>query len=54
VNLTEYAHWPAWTQACLAASVPAFAALWVVERKVYARGGRPLVDPRLIARPGIG
>jgi MFS family permease len=46
--------WAPWTQACLAASVLAFAALWVVERKVAARGGRPLVDPGLIARPTIG
>ena len=46
--------WPAWTWACLAACGPAFAALWVVERKVVARGGQPLVDPRLIARPEIG
>jgi predicted MFS family arabinose efflux permease len=52
--LGQDAGWPAWTQACLAASVPAFAALWLVERKVSARGGRPLVDPRLIARPEIG
>ena len=52
--LGQDAGWPAWTQACLAASVPAFAALWLVERKVSAQGGRPLVDPRLIARPEIG
>jgi len=48
------AGWPAWTWACLAASVPAFGALWAVERAVAARGGRPLVDPRLLARPTIG
>jgi MFS family permease len=46
--------WAPWAQACLAASVLAFAALWVVERKVAARGGRPLVDPGLVARPAIG
>jgi MFS family permease len=46
--------WPAWTWACLASSVPAFAALWVTERRVAARGGQPLVDPRLISRPAIG
>ena len=44
------AGWPAWSLACLAASVPAFALLWKVEAAVSARGGRPLVDPRLLAR----
>jgi predicted MFS family arabinose efflux permease len=48
------AGWPAWAWACLAASAPAFAALWAVERRVSAAGGQPLVDPRLIARPEIG
>jgi MFS family permease len=42
--------WPAWTWACLAASVPAFALLWSVERKQ----ARPLVDPRVLARPAVG
>jgi predicted MFS family arabinose efflux permease len=42
--------WPAWTWACLAASVPAFILLWRVER----RRGQPLVDPRLLARPAVG
>jgi MFS family permease len=42
--------WPAWTWACLAASVPAFALLWFVER----RHGQPLVDPGLLARPAVG
>jgi MFS family permease len=48
------AGWPAWSLACLGASVPAFAVLWKVEAAVSARGGRPLVDPRLLARPVIG
>jgi MFS family permease len=38
----------------LAASCAAFAGLWVLEGKVAARGGRPLVDPRLLARPQVG
>jgi predicted MFS family arabinose efflux permease len=46
--------WPAWTWACLAASAAAGTALWVVERGVVTRGGQPLVDPRLLARPEIG
>jgi MFS family permease len=45
--------WPVWTWACLALSGPAFAALWMVERRVFGRGGQPLVDPRLLGRPTI-
>lgn len=51
--LGQEAGWPAWTWACLAATVPAFTALWVLERRVSARGGRPLIDPALVARPAI-
>ncbi len=46
--------WPAWTWISLAASSAAFCGLWSLERGVAARGGRPLVDPRLLARPAIG
>jgi MFS family permease len=46
--------WPVWTWLSLAASGAAFAALWAAERRVAARGGRPLVDPRLLARSAIG
>ena len=42
--------WPAWTWACLAASIPAFGLLWAVERKRE----QPLVDQRLLARPAVG
>jgi hypothetical protein len=35
--------WPLWTVGCLVASVPAFGLFVVVERRVAARGGRPLV-----------
>jgi multisubunit Na+/H+ antiporter MnhB subunit len=34
--LGQNAGWPAWTRVCLAASVPAFADLLVVEVMVYA------------------
>lgn len=51
--LGQDAGWPPWTWACLVASGLAFAALWLVERRVSRRGGRPLVDFRLIARPAI-
>ncbi len=30
-----------------------FAALWRAERRITGRGGAPLVDPRLLARPAI-
>ena len=52
--LGQEAGWPPWTWACLAATVPAFTTLWVLERSVSARGGRPLIDPALVARPAIG
>jgi predicted MFS family arabinose efflux permease len=46
--------WPAWAWACLAASVPAFAAFVATERRTAGRGGQPLVDLRLLTRPAIG
>lgn len=52
--LGQESGWPAWTWACLAASLLAFAVLRAVERRVSARGGQPLVDFRLLARPVIG
>ena len=52
--LGQDAGWPVWTWLSLAASCAAFGGLWVLEGKVAARGGRPLVDPRLLARPQIG
>ena len=51
--LGQDAGWPPWTWACLVASGLAFAALWLIERWVSRRGGRPLVDLALIARPAI-
>jgi MFS family permease len=52
--LGQDAGWPAWTWACLAASIPAFAVLRIVERRVSARGGQPLVDFRLLTRRPVG
>jgi MFS family permease len=46
--------WPAWTFACLAASVAAFAAFVAAERRAARRGGQPLVDLHLLRRPTIG
>ncbi|MEV1171496.1 MFS transporter, partial [Nonomuraea sp. NPDC049784] len=37
------AGWPGWAWACLAASVPCLAAFVLVERRIAARGGDPLV-----------
>jgi EmrB/QacA subfamily drug resistance transporter len=41
--------WPLWMLACLAASVPAFAAFVWYERRFGRRGGRPLVRMELFA-----
>jgi predicted MFS family arabinose efflux permease len=43
--------WPAWAWLSLAASVPAFAAFVAVERRLAARGGYPVVNLHLLARP---
>ncbi|MFC9229586.1 MFS transporter [Streptomyces decoyicus] len=40
--------WPLWAWLGLAASVPAFAAFGLVERRVEARGGAPLVRLKLL------
>jgi MFS family permease len=45
--------WPAWTWVSLAASVPVLATFVVVERRVAARGGAPLMHLAVIARPTI-
>jgi predicted MFS family arabinose efflux permease len=52
--LGQGAGWPAWTWLSLAGSAVLAGVLWALERRVAARGGRPLVDPRLLARPAIG
>ena len=51
--LGAQAGWPPWTGASLAVSGLLFAALWRAERRIAGRGGSPLVDPRLLARPAI-
>jgi len=45
--------WPAWTWACLAASVVAFAGFTAFERQLAARGGDPVINLRLLARPAV-
>jgi MFS family permease len=39
--------WPVWCFVLLAGSVPVLAAFWVWERRLAARGGRPLANPAL-------
>lgn len=46
-------HWPTWCWACLVASVVAFAVFALVERRVEAAGGTPLVPRRLLRTPGL-
>lgn len=41
--------WPAWTWVSLIASLPAFAALIVLQRRIADRDGSPLVNVRILA-----
>ena len=45
--------WPAWTWACLAASLVAFAGFTAFERRLAARGGDPVINLRLLAWPAV-
>lgn len=51
--LGREAGWPVWTWVCLVAAVPAFALFVWVERRLERRGGHPLLNLRLLARPAI-
>jgi hypothetical protein len=51
--LGQSEHWPAWGWACLAASVLGFAAFAVVERRLGAAGGSPLIPGRVLRLPGV-
>ena len=42
--------WHAWTGLCLVLSLPALAAFHALQRRVAAAGGRPIIDPGLLAR----
>ncbi|WP_214327233.1 MFS transporter [Nonomuraea sediminis] len=46
-------HWPAWGWASMALSVVVFGAFVRIERWVTSRGGRPLVDARVLRAPGM-
>lgn len=43
--------WPAWTWVCLAASLPAFGVFIAAQRRESARGGSPLLNLHVLARP---
>jgi MFS family permease len=51
--LGQSEHWPAWGWACLAASGVLVAAFVVVERRLAAAGGSPIVPGRLLRLPGV-
>jgi MFS family permease len=51
--LGQSEHWPAWGWACLAASGLGFAAFAVVERRLAAAGGSPLIPGRVLRLPGV-
>jgi MFS family permease len=45
--------WPWWGWALLAVAIAAFAALGIVERRVEARGGQPILPRSLLGLPGM-
>jgi MFS family permease len=45
--------WPVWCAISLAASLVLFAGFVLVEWRVAARGGRPLLSPRVLRAPGL-
>ena len=51
--LGQSEHWPAWGWACLAAGGLGLAAFAVVERRVAAAGGSPLIPGRVLRLPGV-
>ena len=53
LTLGQAEGWPGWAWACMAASVPAFAVFLSVERRAAARGGSPLVNVTVLARPPV-
>ncbi len=45
--------WPTWAWVCLAASVPAVAIFVATQRRTAARGGSPLINLHVVARPAV-
>jgi MFS family permease len=50
--LGQSEHWPVWVWACLVSSALLFALFVLVERRVAARGGSPLIPGRVLRLPG--
>jgi hypothetical protein len=46
--------WPLWAWICLAASGPAFALFVAAQRRQGSRGGAPLLNVDVVARPAVG
>src|SRR6266545_4918186 len=46
-------HWPVWGWICLAGSALLFGLFAIVERRVAARGGSPLIPGRVLSLPGV-
>ena len=51
--LGQSEHWPVWGWACLAGSAVLLGVFALVERRVAARGGAPLIPGRLLRLPGV-
>ena len=51
--LGQSEHWPLWGWACLGGSAVLFVVFALVERRVGARGGSPLIPERLVRLPGV-
>ncbi|MCX5500420.1 MFS transporter [Streptomyces sp. NBC_00053] len=45
--------WPVWSEFCMAASVGLFAVFAAYESRLAARGGAPLIAPRVLRVPGM-
>jgi MFS family permease len=54
LTLGHQEHWPAWVLACIAAGLVLAVVFVVVERRIAARGGHPLVNLRVLTAPGLG
>jgi MFS family permease len=54
LTLGHQEHWPAWVLACIGAGLVLAVAFVVVERRIAARGGHPLLNLRVLTAPGLG
>ncbi len=54
LTLGHQEHWPAWVLACIGAGLALAVVFVLVERRVAARGGHPLLNLRVLAAPGLG